>query len=79
MAETIRQQVGEDQLHDDQPSLAWLHDWESLAHRAAAAAESLDAGPPADLGVPLVDGQPITDRMNRVGLTCQVPPALIGP
>ena len=79
LVETIRQHVGEDQLHDDRPSLAWLDDWENLAQRAAAAADSLDAGLTLDPGVPLVDGKPITDRMNRVGLTCQVSPALIGP
>ncbi|MFC0533094.1 hypothetical protein [Phytohabitans kaempferiae] len=69
--------LGDERLEDDLPSAAWLVDWETLVEVREQYAQDLSAGREPRFAVPMVDGVPITDRMNDVGLDCQVPPLLL--
>ncbi|WP_433281399.1 hypothetical protein [Micromonospora sp. CA-244673] len=62
---------------DDRPTDAWLADWETLLEARERYADELAAGRRPHFVVPTADGGPLTDRMNSVGLTCEVPPQLI--
>ncbi|MFE9955155.1 hypothetical protein [Micromonospora sp. NPDC005299] len=66
-----------DLLADDRPTTAWLADWETLVEARERYAADLAAGRRPHFVVPTADGEPLTDRMNSVGLTCDVPPQLI--
>ncbi|NJP35500.1 hypothetical protein [Micromonospora thermarum] len=66
-----------DLLADDRPTSAWLADWETLVEARERYAADLAAGRRPQFAVPTVDGEPLTDRMNSVGLTCEVPPQLV--
>ncbi|MEH1165303.1 hypothetical protein V6V47_07940 [Micromonospora sp. CPCC 205539] len=69
--------LGSDRLRDDLPTTDWLTDWESLVAARERYADALSAGGDPHFEVPTADGRPIVDRMNRVGLTCEVPPQLV--
>ncbi|MET7966370.1 hypothetical protein [Micromonospora sp. NPDC005305] len=66
-----------DLLADDRPTDAWLADWETLVGARERYAADLAAGRRPHFVVPTADGGPLTDRMNSVGLRCEVPPQLI--
>jgi hypothetical protein len=66
-----------DLLADDQPTSAWLADWETLVQARERHAADLAANGRPHFVVPTVDGEPLTNRMNSVGLTCEVPRLLI--
>lgn len=69
--------LGRDLLADDRPTDAWLADWETLVGARERYAADLVAGRRPHFVVPTADGRPLTERMNSVGLTCDVPPQLI--
>ncbi|WP_262285429.1 hypothetical protein [Micromonospora sp. MA102] len=69
--------LGSKRLDDDRPTAAWLSDWEALIEVREQYARDLAAGGKRRFAVPTDDGVPITDRMNHVGLACQVPPMLL--
>ncbi|MEI8410411.1 MULTISPECIES: hypothetical protein [unclassified Kribbella] len=56
--------VGDQRLDGDLPSRAWLTDWKSILSLRERASVDLAAGGEASYAVPLVDGSPITRRMN---------------
>ncbi|MFF4879355.1 hypothetical protein [Micromonospora sp. NPDC000668] len=66
-----------DLLAGDHPVNAWLADWETLVEARERYAADLATGRRPRFVVPTADGEPLTDRMNSVGLTCEVPPQLI--
>jgi hypothetical protein len=66
--------LGPEQVTGDAPLTSWLSDWESLLRVREVYAASLRAGKPKPLRVPTdAEGEPITTRMNDVGLDCTVP------
>ncbi|MGS2615970.1 hypothetical protein ACVCAH_15815 [Micromonospora sp. LZ34] len=69
--------VGRDLLADDHPTTAWLADWDTLVEARERYAVELAAGREPHFVVPTVDGRPLIDRMNSVGLRCEVPPQLV--
>ncbi|MFG3604633.1 hypothetical protein [Micromonospora chersina] len=69
--------MGSKRLDDDRPTAAWLSDWETLIEVRKQYAQDLAAGGKPRFAVPTDDGVPITDRMNHVGLACQVPSLLL--
>lgn len=69
------QRAGDAALDADAPARVWLADWQMLidARRAFAA-----SGFVGTFSVPVADGQPITRRMNDIGVdACQVPRSLV--
>jgi hypothetical protein len=78
MVDRIRA-LGYDVVSQDLPLQTWLNDWERLVGAREAYAASLLAGRPRQLALPEDgDGEPITTRMNDVGLDCTVPVELTG-
>ncbi|MGA8978886.1 MAG: hypothetical protein WB473_07180 [Pedococcus sp.] len=71
--------LGPTVLDADQPTARWLEDWERLVTARDAYARSLASGKPKPLQLPAVDGQPLVDRLNDVGVSCRVPLALLTP
>jgi hypothetical protein len=69
--------LGSDRLEGDSPTVAWLADWETLIAIREQYAHDLSAGGRPRLVVPIVDGFPVTSRMDSVGLACKVPPQLL--
>lgn len=66
--------LGSERVAGDAPLTSWLGDWESLLRARQAYAASLRSGRPLPYRVPRDDaGEPITTRMNDVGLDCTVP------
>ena len=66
--------VGDAALDDDEPAREWLGDWEALLQ---ARQDFATAGFTGDFAVPVEGGQPITMRMDDIGVdACQVPTAL---
>lgn len=57
--------LGTKRLEGDKPAVAWLADWQDLYDARESYADELAAGQPTDVGIPLVDGIPITRRMTR--------------
>jgi hypothetical protein len=78
MVSTI-QQVGSRVVEADQPARQWLDDWQRLVGVRDAYARSLAAGRPEPLDFPVVDGRPLVDRLNDVGVNCRVPQVLLAP
>lgn len=73
--EQVRQ-VGEQALDADEPARSWLADWASLISSRQQWAQ---AGTGA-YEVPVEDGQPITRRMDAIGVdACTVPAGLTSP
>ncbi len=68
--------LGPERLAGDLPTPAWLADWQRLADAREAAADDLADGARTTWTVPTTEGQPITDRMDTVGL-CPVPAELL--
>ncbi|MDO3701780.1 hypothetical protein Q3W71_08815 [Micromonospora sp. C28SCA-DRY-2] len=66
-----------DLLADDRPTTLWLADWETLVQTRERYAADLAAGGRPHFVAPTADGEPLTDRMNSVGLLCEVPPQLL--
>ncbi len=64
-------------LEADQPAARWIEDWERLVTARDAYARSLAAGKPEPLALPVIDGQPLLERLNEVGVNCRVPLALL--
>lgn len=71
--------LGERQLEADQPAARWVEDWQRLVTARDAYARSLAAGKPAPLDLPTIDGKPLVERLNTVGLNCRVPLVLLAP
>ncbi|MEO5980994.1 MAG: hypothetical protein ABIQ13_01625 [Pedococcus sp.] len=71
--------LGPTLLDADQPTSQWIEDWERLVTARDAYARSLAAGKPKPLALPVVDGRPLLDRLNNVGVNCRVPLALLAP
>lgn len=71
--------LGEARLSADAPSEQWVQDWERLVAARDAYARELAAGKRATLALPEVDGRPLLDRLNGVGLNCRVPRVLLAP
>ncbi|MFC8502110.1 hypothetical protein ACFUC1_07110 [Pedococcus sp. NPDC057267] len=71
--------LGEARLSADAPAQQWLQDWERLVAAREAYARDLAAGKRAVLTLPVVDGRPLLDRLNNVGLNCRVPRVLLTP
>jgi hypothetical protein len=69
--------LGSDLLEDDLPTVAWLSDWESLIAAREQYVRDLSTGRKPRFVVPTADGFPVTNRMDQVGLACQVPPQLL--
>ncbi len=70
------QQVGDAALDADVPARSWLADWKTLASSRKSWARD-GTGPYA---VPVRDGQPITRRMDAIGVdACTVPAGLVSP
>lgn len=66
-------------LDADQPTAQWIEDWERLVTARDAYARSLASGRPQTLTLPVVDGRPLLDRLNDVGVNCRVPLVLLAP
>lgn len=67
--------VGDAALDEDEPARAWLADWQTLITIRQDYAE---AGFTGEFAIPVEDGQPITRRMNDIGVdACEVPPGLL--
>lgn len=65
-------------LDEDQPSRAWLADWETLVQARDTQADVVETGSSAPLEVPQTeDGYPITTRMGKAMTSCQVPASLV--
>ncbi len=66
--------VGDEALDADEPSREWLADWELLAQARRAV---LAGGTFVE---PVLDGIPVSDRMERIGVeACRVPQGLTTP
>jgi hypothetical protein len=63
----------------DQPTGQWLEDWERLVTTRDAYARSVAAGKPRPLALPVIDGRPLVERLNDVGVNCRVPLVLLQP
>ena len=63
----------------DQPTAQWIEDWERLVRARDAYARSLASGRPQPLSLPVVDGTPLLERLNDVGVNCRVPLVLLAP
>lgn len=66
--------IGPDLIEEDRPTALWLADWQALVDARSRYADDLAAGRNPRWVVPDADGQPITERLVTVGLTCAVPP-----
>lgn len=67
-------EVGDKALQEDVPSLTWISDWRALvqARRDFAA-----GGFVGNFSLPIVAGEPITRRMDAIGIaSCMVPQSL---
>lgn len=70
-------EVGDAALDADEPARAWLADWQQLIDTREDWANGPSGVPYA---VPVEDGQPITRRMNAIGVdACTVPAGLTSP
>ncbi|MCM0676715.1 hypothetical protein NCC78_18795 [Micromonospora phytophila] len=69
--------LGEKRLREDVPTATWLSDWEALVEAREQYARELSTGARPHFLLPTADGHPLTERMNSVGLTFQVPPELV--
>lgn len=78
LVEAVRA-VGTQRLDADQPANRWLDDWGRLVTARDAYARSLVAGKPVPMDLPVLDGTPLVDRLNKVGLNCRVPRILLAP
>jgi hypothetical protein len=76
---TRMQALGEQRLEADQPAAQWVEDWQRLVTARDAYARSLAAGKPTPMEFPTVDGKPLVERLNNVGLNCRVPLVLLAP
>jgi hypothetical protein len=65
--------LGPDRLDNDYPTSRWLTDWQTLIDERARYARDLAGNRPTTFVIPTVEGRPITERMNDVGITCAVP------
>jgi hypothetical protein len=63
----------------DAPTSRWIQDWERLVAARDAYARSLASGHPKPMRLPTVEGTPLLDRLNDVGVSCRVPLALLAP
>lgn len=72
---TVRS-LGQERLDADHPAQYWLSDWDTLIRLRAEYAANVEAGKPATLVIPEVDGIPITNRMSSSGATCSIPRVL---
>ena len=66
-------------LDGDQPAGEWIDDWERLVTARDSYARSLAVGKPKPLTLPVVDGSPLVERLNNVGVSCRVPLVLLLP
>ena len=71
--------LGPTVLDEDQPAAQWIEDWERLVAARDAYARSLATGKPKPLKLPVVDGRPLVERLNDVGVNCRVPVVLLAP
>ncbi|WP_270888672.1 hypothetical protein [Pedococcus sp. 5OH_020] len=73
------EQLGAERLASDRPVERWLADWQRLVAARDGYAQSLAAGRPRPMHLPVVDGRPLVERLNTVGVSCRVPFALLAP
>jgi hypothetical protein len=66
-------------IERDRPAQAWLEDWQRLVTARDAYARGLASGHPRPMVLPVVEGQPLQQRLNNVGLNCRVPLVLLSP
>jgi len=71
--------LGPSVLASDPPSSRWVEDWQRLITVRDDYARSLAAGHPRPMRLPTVEGTPLLDRLNDVGVSCRVPLALLAP
>ena len=71
--------LGGTRLSADAPAVEWVRDWEQLVAARDVYARALSAGRHPTLALPEVDGRPLVDRLNDVGLNCRVPRVLLTP
>ncbi|WP_457254423.1 hypothetical protein [Pedococcus sp. P5_B7] len=76
---TAMQALGDARLEADQPAAQWVEDWQRLVTARDAYARSLAAGKPKPMQLPTIDGKPLVERLNHVGLNCRVPLVLLAP
>ena len=76
---TTMQALGTEQLEADQPAAEWVEDWQRLVTARDAYARSLAAGKPKPMNLPTIDGKPLVERLNNVGLNCRAPLVLLAP
>lgn len=76
---TRMQALGSDRLKADQPAARWVEDWQRLVAARDDYARSLASGKPRPLKLPVIDGRPLVERLNTVGLNCRVPLVLLSP
>ncbi|WP_157581669.1 hypothetical protein [Phycicoccus sp. Soil803] len=76
---TAMQTLGAERLQADQPAAEWVEDWQRLVSARDAYARSLAAGKPKPMNLPTIDGKPLIERLNNVGLNCRVPLVLLAP
>ena len=76
---TAMQTLGAERLQADQPAAEWVEDWHRLVTARDAYARSLAAGKPKPMNLPTIDGKPLVERLNNVGLNCRVPLVLLAP
>ena len=71
--------LGPSVLASDPPTSRWVEDWQRLITVRDDYARSLAAGHPRPMRLPTVEGTPLLDRLNDVGVSCRVPLALLAP
>ena len=76
---TTMRTLGSARLEADQPAAQWVEDWQRLVTARDAYARSLAAGKPKPMQLPTIDGRPLVERLNNVGLNCRVPRVLLTP
>lgn len=71
-------ELGDDRLDEDNPTRAWLGDWETLVQAREEQADVVETGSPVAFDVPQTeDGFPITGRMSEAIASCGVPASLL--
>jgi hypothetical protein len=76
---TAMRALGPSVIKADAPTARWVEDWQRLVTVRDAYARSLASGHPRPMRLPTVEGTPLLDRLNEVGISCRVPLALLAP
>jgi hypothetical protein len=76
---TAMRALGANVIAADVPTGRWVEDWQRLVAARDEYARSLAVGRPRPMRLPTVEGTPLVDRLNDVGISCRVPLALLAP